>query len=439
MFVNEKRNGELELELRHANSIIFQIKSIFFNCVLLYYALYVVVFSLVLQVFMERPSRKAATMALKTIWGEESSSEDEIDLDDESDETELEDVVEEDNSSDSSDSDESDYEEASLVAKNGEEWSLIPHVMTGRTNSSNILTTALGPKQCVKNLVTEEKEAFELFFTSEMINLIVECTNNEAERRTTSWKATTHDEIKMLIGLLILAGVFKSKGESLESLWGSNGRKIFPQFMSLHRVKSLLRYLRFDDRNTRNNRKAKDKFAPVRELFELLQKQLPKYFNPSESITVDEQLVAFRGRCSFRQYMPFKPAKYGLKFFVATCSETSFVLSLKPYLGKENNEIAVNLGSKVVIELVKNYEGTGRNVTTDNFYTSLDLLRELKRRKLTLVGTIRKHRREIPPMALISKGREINDCRFLYNKDATLLSLIPRKNKTCLILSSMHT
>jgi len=73
MFVNEKRNGELELELRHANSIIFQIKSIFFNCVLLYYALYVVVFSLVFQVFMERPSRKAATMALKTIWGEEST------------------------------------------------------------------------------------------------------------------------------------------------------------------------------------------------------------------------------------------------------------------------------------------------------------------------------------------------------------------------------
>ncbi|GBP30200.1 hypothetical protein EVAR_94508_1 [Eumeta japonica] len=33
-------------------------------------------------------------------------------------------------------------------------------------------------------------------------------------------------------------------------------------------------------------------------------------------ITLDEQLLAFRGRCAFRQYIPNKPAKYGIKVFV---------------------------------------------------------------------------------------------------------------------------
>lgn len=36
---------------------------------------------------------------------------------------------------------------------------------------------------------------------------------------------------------------------------------------------------------------------------------------PSDCVTIDEQLVPFRGRCRFLQYMPSKPAKYGLKIF----------------------------------------------------------------------------------------------------------------------------
>ncbi len=308
----------------------------------------------------------------------------------------------------------------------------------GRAVESNILNSHFGLKSMVKRMVLNEVDALSLFFTDEMIDLIVECTNNEANQKTASWNNTTKPEMKKFIGLLLLAGVYKSKGKSLASLWGPNGRRVFAQCMSLYRMKCLLKFLRFDDRSTRNNRRVNDKFAPIRNLFENFTRQLPKYFNPSESITVDKQLVAFRGRCGFRQYMPLKPAKYGLKFFVATCSKTAFVLSMVPYLGKINNEVATNLGTKTVLELVKNYEGSGRNITTNNFYTNLDLLRDLRRKKLSLVGTLRKHRREVPPIALLSKGRAVNDCKFMYKKEATLLSLVPRKNKTCLILSSMH-
>lgn len=37
-----------------------------------------------------------------------------------------------------------------------------------------------------------------------------------------------------------------------------------------------------------------------------------KYYCPSEYVTIDEQLLASRGKCPFRQY---KPAKYGIKTF----------------------------------------------------------------------------------------------------------------------------
>ena len=45
---------------------------------------------------------------------------------------------------------------------------------------------------------------------------------------------------------------------------------------------------------------------------------------PGDNITVDEQLVPFRGRCSFIQYMPSKPDKYGIKIFWACDSETAY-------------------------------------------------------------------------------------------------------------------
>lgn len=47
---------------------------------------------------------------------------------------------------------------------------------------------------------------------------------------------------------------------------------------------------------------------------------------PGCNLTIDEQLKAFRGRSRFRQYMPSKPAKYGIKFWWITDSATSYPL-----------------------------------------------------------------------------------------------------------------
>ncbi len=46
-----------------------------------------------------------------------------------------------------------------------------------------------------------------------------------------------------------------------------------------------------------------------------LVQQLPFLYDPGPHITVGECLVPFRGR--FRQYMPSKPAKYGIKIWAA--------------------------------------------------------------------------------------------------------------------------
>ncbi|KAK9692862.1 Transposase IS4 [Popillia japonica] len=60
------------------------------------------------------------------------------------------------------------------------------------------------------------------------------------------------------------------------------------------------------------------------------------------------------------------------------------------YTGRlAGNERQVNIGEKTVMSLCQHYNISGRNITTDNFFTSLPLARALKSDGLTLVGTLK--------------------------------------------------
>ena len=248
-------------------------------------------------------------------------------------------------------------------------------------------------------------------------------------------------EFKAFIGLLYLAGVYRSAGEATQELWHvSDGRKIFRAAMSLKRFKQISRVLRFDDKESRAGRRAKDKLAPIREVFDLWVETLPKSFVAKESVTVDEQLVAFRGRCSFRQFMKSKPAKYGLKLWILCDSSTSYALNVQVYTGRRDGEqVERNQGQRIVHDLVEVIRGTGRNVTVDNFFTSVTLARQLQAKKLSLVGTMRSNKREIPPEFLASKDRPVYSSIFGHQNQLTLVSYVPKKNKAVIVLSSMHT
>jgi hypothetical protein len=93
--------------------------------------------------------------------------------------------------------------------------------------------------------------------------------------------------------------------------------------------------LRFDDKSDRGGRRADDKLAaPIRYFWEHWEEILSKFYNPGTNVTVDEQLVGFRGRCPFKQYIPKKPAKYGVKIWTLCDSASSYSLKAQVYTGK---------------------------------------------------------------------------------------------------------
>jgi hypothetical protein len=78
---------------------------------------------------------------------------------------------------------------------------------------------------------------------------------------------------------------------------------------------------------------------------------LLRHYRPGTNLTIDEQLMPFRGRCGFIQYLPAKPDKYGIKFFWIVDSQNCFPLKGTPYLGKEGRNPQTGLGMNISVEL----------------------------------------------------------------------------------------
>ncbi|XP_066946066.1 piggyBac transposable element-derived protein 4-like [Macrobrachium rosenbergii] len=172
-----------------------------------------------------------------------------------------------------------------------------------------------------------------------------------------------------------------------------------------------------------------------------------KNYTPSEFVTIDEMLVAFRGHSPFRQYIPGKPAKYGIKTHALCDAKTFYVCNMEIYAGTQPDgpfkaDKQNNPSQAVVTRLISDISGSATNVTFDNWYTSYPRVESLLRdHNLTAVGTLRKNKREIPPEFLVIKNRPPVDSMFGFGDNLTLVSYIPKsrnKKKNVVLVSSMH-
>lgn len=108
-------------------------------------------------------------------------------------------------------------------------------------------------------------------------------------------------------------------------------------------------------------------------------------------------MIAYKGRISFRQYMPKKPTKYGIKVWMAADSSNGYVLNFNTYLGKEPGQTLTHgLGYRVVTRLVEPFMNAKHHIFFDNFFTSVRLLEHLEAQDTFACGTVRINRKEIP-------------------------------------------
>lgn len=317
-----------------------------------------------------------------------------------------------------------------LYGKNRHRWSTNPRDPRTRTSSRNVIHIVPGPSGLAKE-VSAPKELFQLFVTEEMIDAVVQFTNADIDIKNNKYKhskfTTSHtsaNEVKALLGLLIQSAALKSNHLPTRTLFDTKrSANTYKGCMSAERFDFLLRCLRFDDKNTRQQRRESDKLAPIRDFWEKFINNCQQWYKPGSYVTIDEQLLAFRGRCPFRMYMPNKPNKYGLKLVMMADCNTKYMCNAIPYLGKNTNTGNEPLASYFVKEIAKPIYGSNRNITMDNWFTSVTLATELLKPpyKLTVVGTLRSNKREIPKEMQNNKNRPVGTSMFGFDRDFSLI------------------
>ena len=119
----------------------------------------------------------------------------------------------------------------------------------------------------------------------------------------------------------------------------SDDKRHFPfgAIMSKNRFKFLLSHKTFGDYSDWERNWPTDRFAAMRPVWELFNKNLGKYIAPSEYLTINETLYPMRHQIAFRQYNPNKPHKYGVLF--KSLNEARFPYTFKsiPYAAKPNS------------------------------------------------------------------------------------------------------
>lgn len=286
---------------------------------------------------------------------------------------------------------------------------------------------------------------FKHFIDDEVITLLVTETNrfaaqniaagaaNQSKSRMTKWVDTNNIEMQKFLGITMWMGLMQLP--QLRDYWSTNVlyENGIPKIMSRNRFEILLSMFHLCDNE--QPRLPNDRLFKISPLLDILQQKFKESYIPEELVCIDESNVPFRGRIHFRQYIPNKRHRYGIKVF-KLCVSGGYTWSFKVYTGKEERDDDTSVAEKVVQELMNGLLDSGRTLYTDNWYTSVSLSKKLIQRDTHLVGTLRVNRKNNPPDVVkqkLKKGEVIAQ----QNEDKTVV-LKWRDKRDVLMLSTKH-
>ena len=228
-----------------------------------------------------------------------------------------------------------------------------------------------------------------------MLRYLVEKTNAYAEKKLSTmtltprslyrnWKPVTVEEMKGFIAVILNMGIVQLT--NLKDYWSTDDTTNFPFFRSVFsrdRFFQIFGMLHVGDPDSITKR---DKIQPF---LDRLCSVFESAYTPSQAIAVDESVVSFKGRVSFRQYLKGKPHPWGIKAFVLSDSKTGYLQRVCVYYGKETQLVDNDHPHtvRVVETLVEPFHNKGYDLYVDRFYNSPLLATELKKVGITITGT----------------------------------------------------
>ncbi|XP_068671890.1 piggyBac transposable element-derived protein 4-like [Montipora foliosa] len=264
-------------------------------------------------------------------------------------------------------------------------------------------------QQAIKFNVPENvspNDFFSQLFGDSVIDTIVTETNRYARQkladtpRLQKWKDITNRELKAYFGICIIMGI--NNLPRIAMYWSTDpfiGNSGIQSVMTKNRFEEVSQYLHFVDSSKEPARGDAnyDKLFKIRPILSIVLDNIQNAYEPSKNLSVDEAMIAFKGRLSFRQYMPAKPTKYGIKVWMAADSQNGYVCNYAVYLSQEGQARLHGLGYDVVMKMATPFLNKYRHIFFDNFFTSTNLMEHLLAQNTYACGTVRCNRKDLPP------------------------------------------
>lgn len=312
-----------------------------------------------------------------------------------------------------------------------------PTTVSSDCFSINNFTENVGPVN-----VPDDKESpidiFECLIDKNIIENIVFQTNLYATQREKPFMPTHETEIKIFLAINILMGV--KKLPSYRDFWSSDAMlrdHYISNQMTRTRFDWLLGNFHLNNNVLQPSRQSPDfdKLYKLRPFLNGISHNFTSFYKLHNTISIDESMICFKGRSSIRQYMPNKPIKWGYKVWTRA-DASGYIDEFQIYTGKVNGNAEKQLGPRVIKDLTRSLVGKNYFVYFDNFFTSLPLLRELKKDNINATGTIRKGRKGIPGDLKPEKTMKQGDYDWRITDDG--ISLVKWMDKRIVLLASNH-
>ena len=104
--------------------------------------------------------------------------------------------------------------------------------------------------------------------------------------------------------------------------------------MPLKRFLQITRCLHFVNNNTVENT---DKLCKIKPMINLFNKKFKEVYTMKEDISIDESLMKYKGRLSYKQFNPSKRARFGIKFYKLCESGSGYCYDFKIYTGSDKS------------------------------------------------------------------------------------------------------
>ena len=247
--------------------------------------------------------------------------------------------------------------------------------------------------------------------------LIAETTKYASRDKNDKSFSLPEEDFWNFLGLLLLSGYnirtserdYWSKSKTLNS-------EAFIETMSRNKFLLIKRYLHAAD----NLNLGQSKMAKVKPLYDLLNKKLQMFGILHHKLSIDESMVPYYGRHSCKQFIKSKPIRFGYKLWML-CSSDGVPYHADIYEGRTDQNEVGPLGSRVVLKLLqvcKNPEN--HHIFMDNFFTSYDLLVQLKAKNFKATGTVRENRLKHCPLIETKMMKKKERGSYDYRSDGKI-------------------